>query len=83
MSLEHFETKKEKKQPISREYWPLGEGQGISATVWPNNLQLQRRVKNPDGSWQTTQEIALAKPILEKLYIRLPKIFEAMKEEKQ
>jgi hypothetical protein len=68
-----------KNQPLYKTYWPLGEGQGIAVSVWENNLQLQRRVKSDNGEWRTEQEIALARPILEKLYIRLPKLFELMK----
>jgi hypothetical protein len=74
---------KEKNKPLYKAYWPLGEGQGIAVSVWENNLQLQRRVKSDNGEWRTEQEIALARPILEKLYIRLPKLFELMKEKEE
>ena len=74
------EQKKEVKQkPIYRNYFPLGEGSGISVTLWSNSLQLQRREKEGD-TWKTTQEIHLARNILEKLFIRLPKLFNLMKE---
>jgi hypothetical protein len=69
----------EKPKPLYKTYWPLGEGQGIAVSVWENNLQLQRRVRDQNGEWKTEQEISLAKPILEKLYIRLPALFEKMK----
>ena len=76
-------TKKEKQTPKYKAYWPLGEGQGIAVSVWENNLQLQRRVRDENGEWKTEQEINLARPILEKLYIRLPKLFELMKEREE
>jgi len=77
------EEKQEKQKPIYKAYWPLGEGQGIAVSLWENSLQLQRRVRNENGEWKTEQEIALARPILEKLYIRLPKLFELMKEKEE
>jgi len=70
---------KEKKSPIYKTYWSLGEGQGISLSVWENFISLQRRVRNEKGEWKTEQEISLARPILEKLYIRLPHLFQLMK----
>lgn len=78
------ETKAEKAiKPLYKAYWPLGEGQGISATLWENNLQLERRVRDQSGNWKTEQEINLARSILEKLYIRLPILFEQMKSEEE
>jgi hypothetical protein len=78
------EVREEPKQKlIYSTYMPLGEGRGIKVNVWPNNLQLTRTERQEDGSWQNTQEIALARPILEKLFIRLPKLFELMKEEEK
>jgi len=78
---EEIEKEKEEKQkPIYKAYFPLGEGQGISVTLWKSNLQLQRRERDEEGNWVTTQEIALAKQILEKLYIRLPILFQKMRE---
>lgn len=70
---------KEKPKPKYKAYFPLGEGQGISVSVWENNIQLQRRVRDENGNWKTEQEIALARPILEKLYIRLPYLFRLMR----
>jgi len=61
----------------------LGEGQGISVTLWSNNLQLQRRERDENGNWKTTQEINLARQILEKLFIRLPIFFKKMKDEEK
>ena len=72
------EKTEEKQKPIYKAYWPLGKSQGISVTLWPNNLQLQRREKQGE-EWKTTQEISLARQILEKLYIRLPHLFQKMK----
>jgi len=69
---------KEKEKPIYKAYFPLGEGQGISVTLWKNNLQLQRR-ERINNEWKTTQEINLARQVLEKLYIRLPYLFYLMK----
>jgi len=68
-----------KQKPLYRNYFPLGEGSGISVTLWSNSLQLQRREKEGD-MWKTTQEIHLARNILEKLYIRLPRLFGLMRE---
>ena len=79
-SEEEKSETKEKPKPLYKAYFPLGEGQGISITLWQNNLQLQRRERDEGGNWTTTQEIALAKSVLEKLYIRLPMLFEKMKE---
>ena len=75
------EVKEEVKKPKPKykAYWSLGEGQGISVTLWENHLQLQRRVRDENGNWKTEQEISLARPILEKLYIRLPCLFQKMK----
>jgi hypothetical protein len=81
VDIKKSETK-EKNKPLYKAYWPLGEGQGIAVSVWENNLQLQRRVRN-NGAWKTEQEISLARPILEKLYIRLPKLFELMNEKEE
>jgi hypothetical protein len=39
----------EKPKPLYKAYWPLGEGQGIAVSVWGNNLQLQRRVRDQNG----------------------------------
>jgi hypothetical protein len=77
------EEKQEKQKPIYKAYWHLGEGMGIAVSVWGNNLQLQRRVRNENGEWKKEQEIALSRPILEKLYIRLPKLFDLMKEKEE
>ena len=70
-------------KPLYHTYWPLGEGQGISVTLWSNNLQLQRRERDENGNWKTTQEINLARQILEKLFIRLPIFFKKMKDEEK
>jgi len=75
-------VEEEKKKPKYKAYWSLGEGQGISVTVWENSLQLQRRVRE-NGEWRTEQEITLARPILEKLYIRLPHLFYLMKKKEE
>jgi hypothetical protein len=72
----------EKSKPLYSAYWPLGKDQGISVSLWSSHLQLQRRVKTENG-WKTEQEISLARPILEKLFIRLPALFELMKEERR
>jgi hypothetical protein len=56
---------------------------GIAVSVWGNNLQLRRRVRNENREWKKEQEIALARSILEKLFIRLPKLFELMKEKEE
>jgi hypothetical protein len=75
----------EKQKPLHSGYWALGEGKGIRYTVWLRNVNLERTERQPDGSWKKTQELSLAKPILEKFFIRIPKFYEIMsrKEEKQ
>jgi len=91
VNLEDFEIK-EMEQPtkqneqkteskeLYREYFSLGEGKGIRISVFKTHLRLER-VEKIENKYQTTQEIALAPQILEKLYIRLPKFFELMKVE--
>jgi hypothetical protein len=85
MALNEFtiKTETEKKIPLYKEWFTLGEGKGISLALWENNIQLQRRERDDNKVWNTTQEINLAKPVLEKLFIRLPTLFRAMKEEDQ
>lgn len=70
------------RRPIYKDYFPLGVGKGINVTVWPNNISLQRQEKDESGRWKVIQEIALAKTILERLFIRLPKFFDLMQEKK-
>lgn len=65
-------------KPLHKAYFPLGQGKGIALTVWSNNIQVQRQERGTDGHWIITQEISLARNILEKLFIRLPKFFELM-----
>jgi hypothetical protein len=71
----------EKPKPLYKNYFPLGEGQGISLTLWENGLQLERKVRDENKNWKTEQQIVLARQILEKLFIRLPYLFKLMKEE--
>ncbi|MBS3052458.1 MAG: hypothetical protein J4428_03755 [Candidatus Aenigmarchaeota archaeon] len=71
-------TKPKGNAPLMKEYYSLGEGKGISATVWENNVQLQRQEKI-DGKWEVKQEINLAKPILEKLFVRIPVLYNRIK----
>lgn len=73
--------KAESRRPLRKMYFPLGPGKGIQLTVWPTNIQMQRQERDDNGKWSVTQEIALARTVLERLFIRMPKIFELMKEE--
>ena len=77
---EQVETKP-KRKPLYSAFWSLGEGKGIKVTLWKTNLRLERRERDTTAvkEWKTTQEISLARPILEKLYIRLPYFFAKMK----
>jgi hypothetical protein len=77
------EKTEEKPKPLYKAYWPLGEGQGISLTLWENSLQLERRVRDENKNWKTEQQIVLARQILEKLFIRLPYLFKLMKDERE
>ena len=80
-ATEEQKEEKPKEKPKYTAYFPLGEGQGIRAVLWSNNLHLERRVKNEQkGEWETTEVIHLPKQVLEKLYIRLPLLFGMMKE---
>jgi len=65
-------------KPKYSAYWSLGEGKGIRIAVWDTHVQLTRIERDNNGNWITKQEISLARPILEKLFIRLPKIFDLM-----
>jgi len=69
----------EKKKPLAEDWISLGEGQGIRVTVWNRSVNLQRRVKQDDGTWQVEQEIALAKPALERLFISIPRYYALMR----
>lgn len=79
MTLDEFTEKEdeiknvEKTKPLDRDYIPLGEGKGIRITLWDNNLRLERVERDPHtNKWDKTQEINLARPVLERLYIRIP-----------
>lgn len=73
---------KPKVQPLDRKYIPLGEGKGISITVWSNNIQIQRKERDENNKWQTTQEINIAKKIIPELFIVLPLAYEKMSGQK-
>lgn len=57
-----------------KEYLPLGEGKGVVIILKNNGITLQRRERN-NKKWSVTQEIFLSKPILEKLFVRIPVYF--------
>lgn len=57
--------------PIKKDYIAMGEGKGISVTLWPNSLQLERKEK--EGTvWKTTEKMTLAPKVLEYLAARIP-----------
>lgn len=58
--------------PLFKDFISLGEGRGISVTLWKNSLRLERRERQNDGTWLTTQQIALAPKVLEYLFARIP-----------
>jgi len=68
-------------KPLYSTYWSLGEGKGIRCAVFPNFLEL-RRIERNGSEWKEVQRITLPKQILEKLYIRLPKIHSLMRGDK-
>jgi len=57
--------------PIFKDFISLGEGKGISVTLWKSSLKLERKERQ-NGVWQVTQEISLAPRVLEYLFARIP-----------
>lgn len=70
-----------KKQPLYQDYVPLGKGVGINISLWGSSLQLQRRERDDNGNWKTTQEFNLAPRVLEYIFARIPIWIEKMKKQ--
>lgn len=56
---------------IRKDYVSLGEGKGITITLLPKSLVLERKEKK-EGKWQVTEKITLAPKLLEYLFARIP-----------
>ncbi|MCW1296983.1 MAG: hypothetical protein OH319_04855 [Candidatus Parvarchaeota archaeon] len=57
--------------PIKSDYIPLGEGKGITITLFPNYLVIERKEKK-GNTWVVTEKVTLAQKILEYLFARIP-----------
>ncbi len=66
-----------KPKPVSKGWFPLGEGRGIRWTLWPNSVVLARQEKRGD-KWLTTEEIHIAPSVLKEIAWRSFSWIEAM-----
>lgn len=58
-------------RPLFKDFISLGEGKGLSITLWKTALKIERKEREK-GSWRTTQEITLAPRVLEYIFARIP-----------
>jgi hypothetical protein len=65
---------------IKSDYIPLGEGRGMTITLFPSYLIIERKEKK-DGRWVVTEKITLAQKILEYLFARIPSYIVVMDSE--
>ena len=59
-------------------YWRTERGKGVRVLVKDGLLILQKK-ERIQGKWKVTSEIELTRTHVERLYVRLPKLFELMK----
>ena len=64
---EIFELRKEKIKPISKGRIILGEGKNVNWSLWKSNVLLERREKQENGEWKTTESFHLSKSILKEI----------------
>ncbi|MEM5831542.1 MAG: hypothetical protein QXO40_05060 [Candidatus Aenigmatarchaeota archaeon] len=68
--IEENQDEKDLSNVLHHDYFPLGEGKGISIWILSNGMRMQRRVREK-SAWKNEQEIFLATNIIEKLASRL------------
>ncbi|MEM5801918.1 MAG: hypothetical protein QXQ18_00835 [Candidatus Aenigmatarchaeota archaeon] len=64
---EIFRLEKEKQKPLLKGKIPIGEGKNVNWTLWKNNVSLERREKQEDGRWHTTETFHLSKSVLKEI----------------
>ncbi|MEM4605815.1 MAG: hypothetical protein QW103_02155 [Candidatus Pacearchaeota archaeon] len=68
--IEENQDDKDLSNVLHHDYFPLGEGKGISIWILNNGMRMQRRVREK-STWKNEQEIFLAIPIMEKIASRI------------
>ena len=69
--------KKKKVWPVTKGWIPLGENNWVNWSLWDNNVQFRRRVKNGNG-WETTEKFHFTPKILKEIWWRIPNWLTAM-----
>jgi len=63
--------KKKKVWPVAKGWVPVSENNWVNWSLWDNNVQFQRRVKNMNG-WETTESFHFTPKILKEIWWRIP-----------